>query len=83
MNLPSELINQIFMFMSSPTANLIKNEYVEYLTTYDLEYEEFYFSFSENYFFMYNSNKERNMPEFCRCHMSSNKCIYCYNLLQI
>ena len=50
MNLPNEIINYIFRYMSSPTAQLIKDEYEEYLKTYDKEYDEFYYTFSENYF---------------------------------
>jgi len=50
MNLPNELINKIFMYMSSPTAQLIKDEYADYLTCYDKEYDDIYFTFSESYF---------------------------------
>ena len=83
MNLPNEILNKIFMYIKSPTAQLIENEYTEYLTTYDEEYNQFYFSFSDNYFCMYNSNHKRTMSEFCRCHMinyqyhNQNKCLLC------
>ncbi len=46
MNLPNELINKIFMYMSSPTAQLIKDEYADYLTCYDKEYDVIYYTFS-------------------------------------
>jgi hypothetical protein len=36
---------------------LIKDEYEEYLTTYDKEYDEFYYTFSKYYF---NEFQERN-----------------------
>ena len=57
MNLPIEIINKIFTYLSSPTAQLIKDEYLDYLTTYDKEYDEFYYSFSENYFSKIQDNK--------------------------
>jgi hypothetical protein len=50
MNLPNEIINYIFRYMSSPTAKLIKDEYEEYLTSYDEKYDIFYWRFSEYYF---------------------------------
>jgi len=58
MNLPIEVVNYIFRYISSPTAKLIKDEYEEYLTTYDKEYDEFYYTFSEYYF---NEFQERNI----------------------
>jgi hypothetical protein len=80
MNLPNEILNKIFSYIESPTASLIKEAHNEYLLTYDEEYQEFWFSFQEQY----TKHIEIGLPEFCRCHMINyefsdyTKCILCY-----
>jgi hypothetical protein len=64
--------------MQSPTALLIKNQYNEYLLTYDEEYDIFHWSFQEEYF----SSNYLVYKSFCRCHMKNdrwtqNKCMMC------
>ena len=57
MNIPNEILNKIFMYIQSPIALLIKNLHVDYLTTYDKQYEQFWFSFQESYFENYHTEK--------------------------
>jgi len=82
MNIPNEILNKIFSYIESPTASLIKKVHNEYLLTYDEEYQEFWFSFQEQYF--NTKHIENGLPGFCRCHMinyertTDTKCIFCY-----
>jgi hypothetical protein len=81
MNLPNEILNKIFSYIESPTASLIKVAHNEYLSSYDEEYQEFYFSFQDQYF--QTKHIESGLPKFCRCHMINNEftnntiCIFC------
>ena len=98
MNLPNELINKIFMYMSSPTAQLIKdlilNCYNEEPDKDDeTSFYEWYFNFARAKYYECPANRYGNreylfnIENYINYYLYDDNdeiCIYCYKqLLQI